>query len=84
MSGQLLDVKQVEKKLMLSERTIFRLIKSGDLKGFKVGREWRFEESDIDAYIQAQKAKTWSESTVPTNVPKEEEQEDWWHKPGQA
>lgn len=57
MSGQIFDVKQLEKKLMLSERTIFRLIKSGDLKGFKAGREWRFEESDIDDYIQAQKAK---------------------------
>jgi len=57
MPGKLLDVKQVEGILQLSERTIFRLIKSGALKGFKAGREWRFEESDIDAYIQAQKAK---------------------------
>jgi excisionase family DNA binding protein len=82
MSGQLFDVKQVEKKLMLSERTIFRLIKSGDLKGFKVGREWRFEESDIDAYIQAQKAKTWREATIPATE-EEAETETWWQKPEQ-
>jgi excisionase family DNA binding protein len=84
MSGEIFNVKQLEKKLMLSERTIFRLIKSGDLKGFKAGREWRFEESDIDAYIQAQKAKTWKEATVPASDPDPlGESSSWWQKPGE-
>lgn len=55
MAGELLTVKQVENRLKLSERTIFRLIKSGELHGFKVGREWRFEESDIEDYITRQR-----------------------------
>lgn len=53
----LLDVKQVQDILKLSERTVFRLIKQGELKGFKVGREWRFEQGDIDAYIEHQRRK---------------------------
>ncbi len=57
MAGKLLDVKQVREMLGLSERTVFRLIKSGELKGFKVGREWRFEESDITDFIQRQREK---------------------------
>ncbi len=55
MPGKILDIKEVQQMLDLSERTVFRLIKSGKLKGFKAGREWRFEESDIDDYIREQK-----------------------------
>lgn len=51
MAGKLLDIKQVQEILGLSERTIFRLISSGELVGFKVGRQWRFEESDITDFI---------------------------------
>lgn len=57
MSGKILDIKQVQDLLHLSERTVFRLIKSGELRGFKAGREWRFEESDIQDFIQKQKEK---------------------------
>ncbi len=58
MAGELLDIKQVQDRLKLSERTIFRLIKAGELQGFKAGREWRFEESDIDTFIKQQREKT--------------------------
>ena len=48
-------LEQLQKILKLSERTILRLLKEGKLTGFKAGREWRFQESDINAYIQAQR-----------------------------
>ncbi len=57
MSRELLDVKQVREILHLSERTVFRLIQRKELKGFKVGREWRFEQSDIDDFIARQRRK---------------------------
>lgn len=57
MGKELLNIKQLRDILRLSERTIFRLIKSGELSGFKVGREWRFEASDINAYIDRQRKK---------------------------
>ena len=57
MPGKILDIRQVQEILHLSERTIFRLIKRGDLNGFKAGREWRFEESDIEDFIHTQKEK---------------------------
>ncbi|MFL5626277.1 MAG: helix-turn-helix domain-containing protein [Ktedonobacteraceae bacterium] len=57
MTGKLLDVKQVQEMLGISERTIFRLIKIGDLTGFKAGREWRFTEEDIETYIAKQREK---------------------------
>ncbi len=57
MPGQLLGVKQVQEMLGVSERTVFRLIKIGELTGFKVGREWRFDEEDITGYIARQREK---------------------------
>jgi excisionase family DNA binding protein len=57
MSGKLLSVKQVQEILGLSERTVFRLIKSKELRGFKTGRMWRFEESDIEDFIHRQREK---------------------------
>ena len=57
MEGTLLDIKQVQEILSLSERTVFRLIKNGELTGFKAGREWRFEQVDIDAYKERQRKK---------------------------
>ena len=57
MNRELLTVKQVQDILHLSERTVFRLIQRKELKGFKVGREWRFEQSDIDDFIGRQRRK---------------------------
>lgn len=57
MAGRFLNIKQVQEALGISERTAFRLIKNGELKGFKVGREWRFEESDIQDFIERQRKK---------------------------
>lgn len=53
----LLDVKQVQERLGISESTLFRLLKKKELKGFKVGRVWKFEEEDIRDYINQQRAK---------------------------
>ena len=55
MTDKPFNVKQVSEMLDLSERTIFRLIKDGKLKGFKIGREWRFAQKDIDDYIAGQR-----------------------------
>lgn len=50
-------IDEVATFLGVSERTLFKLIKDGKLTGSKAGREWRFDETDIDAYILAQRQK---------------------------
>ncbi len=57
MTGTLLTLKDVMDMLGVSERTVLRLLKAKQLKGFKVGREWRFEDSDIQNYIKRQREK---------------------------
>jgi excisionase family DNA binding protein len=52
-----MNMKRLTQYLGVSEHTIFNLIKSGDLRGFKVGMEWKFEEEDIANFIQRQREK---------------------------
>jgi len=64
MTEGLLNVKEVQAILRISERTVFRLIKDGKLRGFRAGREWRFSQSDLDDYIDAQRKDAYSSPQV--------------------
>ncbi len=66
MPGQLLTIKQVQERLQVSYRTIFNLIEREELKGFKVGKNWRFEESDIEDYIRRQREKSEKKEPEPS------------------
>jgi excisionase family DNA binding protein len=41
--------------LRVTSRTIYRLIKAGDLPAVRVGRQWRFRQSDLDAWLNRQR-----------------------------
>ena len=56
--ANLLSMKQVTQQLGVSERTVYRLMEEGRLHPFKMGKSWKFEQSDIDAYIQALRQET--------------------------
>jgi len=64
--GTLLNIKEAQERLGISESTMFRLLKRKELKGFKVGRVWKFEESDITDFIQRQREKTEQSSEEPS------------------
>lgn len=57
MTEKVYSVKDVQDMLHISERTVFRHIRESELKGFKTGREWRFEQGDIDAFIKLRRKK---------------------------
>jgi len=52
---QALTVKEVALLLRVDEKTVYRLIRKGELPGFKVAGAWRFQKSDMDVWIQRQK-----------------------------
>lgn len=37
--------------LKVNPRTIYRLIKSGELPAVRIGRQWRFRRSDLEEWI---------------------------------
>jgi excisionase family DNA binding protein len=51
-------MKQVTQQLGISERTVYRLMDEEELHPFKMGKSWRFEQSDIDAYIERLRQET--------------------------
>ena len=50
-SAELLRVDETARLLRLSERTIRRLVATGELPGVRVGRQWRIATSDLDARL---------------------------------
>lgn len=53
----ILTVQDVAERLKLTDVTIYRLLKSGQIPGFKVGASWRIDDKDLNTYIKKQKKK---------------------------
>jgi len=49
--GRLLRVREVADALAVSNMTVYRLIKEGALRAFRIGHGWRVPESDLRAYL---------------------------------
>lgn len=48
---RLLTVGEVAATMRVSNMTVYRLIKSGDLPALRVGKNYRIRESDVDGYL---------------------------------
>ena len=54
----LLTAKQVADILQWNSYTVLKKAERGLLPGFKMGRQWRFRQEDIVAWIESQRQKT--------------------------
>jgi excisionase family DNA binding protein len=50
-----MTVREVAGYLNVNEKTVYRLAQRRTLPGFKVAGAWRFQRSEIDGWIEAQK-----------------------------
>jgi excisionase family DNA binding protein len=48
---RLLTVVEVAATMRVSNMTVYRLIKNGDLPALRVGKNYRIRESDVDVYL---------------------------------
>ena len=48
---RLLTVAEVAATMRVSNMTVYRLIKSGQLAAIRVGKNYRIRESDVDRYL---------------------------------
>jgi len=46
-----LSVAEVARWLNVDERTVYRLVQSGRILGFKVGSQWRFNEEILKDWV---------------------------------
>ena len=44
---------EVAEQLRVSSMTVYRLIKSGELRAARIGKSYRISEDDVDTYLQA-------------------------------
>lgn len=65
MTTSLLSMKNAIARLGVSRKTVLLLIARGKLKALKVGRQWRFEPNDLEAYIERQKAEVITREALP-------------------
>ena len=51
---RLLTVAEVASVMRVSRMTVYRLIRRGQLKAIRVGRNYRVRETDLNSYLEAQ------------------------------
>ena len=50
--GAFLTVAEVAKQLRVSNMTVYRLIKAGEMRALRIGRGYRLKEDDVRRYLQ--------------------------------
>jgi excisionase family DNA binding protein len=51
LAGPLLTVAEVARLLRVSNMTVYRLIKAGELPALRVGKNYRIREADLQAFL---------------------------------
>jgi len=59
---RLLTVDDVAERLHVSRTTVYRLVESRRLRSYRIGRQIRFNKSDIDSYLAA---RAWPQPATP-------------------
>ncbi len=52
LSHDLLTAREVAEAMRVSTMTVYRLIKSGELRAIRVGKHLRIRESDVASYLE--------------------------------
>ncbi len=53
MTDELLTLEEVQKILRIGRNKTYALFKTGELKGFKIGREWKTTQKALNDYIES-------------------------------
>ena len=53
-----LTTEEVLDYLQVNLRTVYRLIKAGKIPAVRVGRQWRFRKTDLDAWLESQRPRS--------------------------
>lgn len=53
-NNDILKIEDVMKLLDIGKNTLYRLLKSGDINAFKIGKVWKIPKSSIDDFVNRQ------------------------------
>ena len=57
-TGGLLTVAEVANAMRVSNMTVYRLIKSGELPAVRVGKNYRLRETDLERFLEERSVRT--------------------------
>jgi len=63
--GGFLTLEEAAERLGVEYKTVYRLVRSGELPAGKIGRVYRIREGDLDAYFEQQKERIATEARRP-------------------
>ena len=58
--NRIMTIEDLCEFLMIGRNAAYRLLTTGIIKGFRVGRIWKIPKENVDAYITAQSDMTFS------------------------
>ncbi len=61
--GQILTIQDVAEALMVSVKTVTRMLQDGAIPGFKVSNQWRFHRDDLNSWLKQKRRGTEGHST---------------------
>jgi PTS system nitrogen regulatory IIA component len=64
-TGDILTIRQLAEYLMVSEKTVYRMLDRHQLPAMRVGAQWRFRRQDIDAWVAEAVTATTSHTARP-------------------
>src|SRR5438067_11260699 len=64
-----LTTEEVLEFLQVNLRTVYRLIKAGKIPAVRVGRQWRFRQRDIDAWLDSQRPRGGARTAAASSAP---------------
>lgn len=59
MQENLLTTEQVAQYLKIDKFTVYRLVTQGKIPAFKVGTQWRFKRSMVEAWLESNMNTGW-------------------------
>ena len=51
-TDEIMDIKTAANYLRINERTLYSLVKNRKVPGVKIGGQWRFKKSQLDALFE--------------------------------
>ncbi len=79
MDDTFLTTEEVLDYLHVNLRTVYRLIKAGKIPAVRVGRQWRFKRTDLDAWLDGQRSR--KSRSAPVAAPRQARRTGlafWW------
>jgi excisionase family DNA binding protein len=52
---EIMNLKEVARYLGLNERTVYNLVKRGEIPASKIGRQWRVKKDNLDGMFKNKK-----------------------------